>query len=141
MSCVLSVWLFCYSSRRRHTICAVVTGVQTCALPISASELQEDVLQIRLLGRHVDQREAGAADGVEDLRHRAFAGVVAELHAARPGLLGMEGHQAFRHIGQIAIEHQRKGLAVQADRQGTILTSSNESATLYTPSACKKTKT
>src|SRR3546814_1158490 len=27
---------FCFfSSRRRHTICALVTGVQTCALPIS----------------------------------------------------------------------------------------------------------
>src|SRR3546814_5088077 len=28
---------FCFSSRRRHTICALVTGVQTCALPISRS--------------------------------------------------------------------------------------------------------
>src|SRR3546814_8174792 len=27
--------LFC-SSRRRHTSCALVTGVQTCALPISS---------------------------------------------------------------------------------------------------------
>src|SRR3546814_10105618 len=26
---------FCFSSRRRHTRCALVTGVQTCALPIS----------------------------------------------------------------------------------------------------------
>src|SRR3546814_5666052 len=26
--------LFFFSSRRRHTICALVTGVQTCALPI-----------------------------------------------------------------------------------------------------------
>src|SRR3546814_4530877 len=25
----------CFSSRRRHTRCALVTGVQTCALPIS----------------------------------------------------------------------------------------------------------
>src|SRR3546814_4068915 len=25
----------CFASRRRHTICALVTGVQTCALPIS----------------------------------------------------------------------------------------------------------
>src|SRR3546814_7943827 len=25
---------FCFSSRRRHTMCALVTGVQTCALPI-----------------------------------------------------------------------------------------------------------
>src|SRR3546814_6723157 len=27
--------IFFYSSRRRHTRCALVTGVQTCALPIS----------------------------------------------------------------------------------------------------------
>src|SRR3546814_2884200 len=40
------VWLFCcclfcscffFSSRRRHTSCALVTGVQTCALPILAA--------------------------------------------------------------------------------------------------------
>src|SRR3546814_9992251 len=28
------VGLFFFSSRRRHTRCALVTGVQTCALPI-----------------------------------------------------------------------------------------------------------
>src|SRR3546814_3170722 len=28
------VIIFCFSSRRRHTRCALVTGVQTCALPI-----------------------------------------------------------------------------------------------------------
>src|SRR3546814_11698125 len=33
-----SAWLlFFFSSRRRHTGCALVTGVQTCALPISAT--------------------------------------------------------------------------------------------------------
>src|SRR3546814_8898407 len=31
----LFLWLFFFSSRRRHTRCALVTGVQTCALPIS----------------------------------------------------------------------------------------------------------
>src|SRR3546814_2982375 len=31
------VFVFFFSSRRRHTSCALVTGVQTCALPISAS--------------------------------------------------------------------------------------------------------
>src|SRR3546814_17192863 len=30
--------MFFFSSRRRHTRCALVTGVQTCALPISALE-------------------------------------------------------------------------------------------------------
>src|SRR3546814_7371804 len=29
------VLVFCFSSRRWHTRCALVTGVQTCALPIS----------------------------------------------------------------------------------------------------------
>src|SRR3546814_6180980 len=37
MSLLLFVLLhyFFFSSRRRHTRCALVTGVQTCALPIS----------------------------------------------------------------------------------------------------------
>src|SRR3546814_1388333 len=30
-----SSFVFFFSSRRRHTRCALVTGVQTCALPIS----------------------------------------------------------------------------------------------------------
>src|SRR3546814_1418428 len=32
--------MFFLSSRRRHTRCALVTGVQTCALPISKKNLQ-----------------------------------------------------------------------------------------------------
>src|SRR3546814_2532755 len=32
---MLLVFFFFFSSRRRHTRCALVTGVQTCALPIS----------------------------------------------------------------------------------------------------------
>src|SRR3546814_10097932 len=38
ISCIVSVIVFVvffFSSRRRHTRCALVTGVQTCALPIS----------------------------------------------------------------------------------------------------------
>src|SRR3546814_5258232 len=31
---------FFFSSRRRHTRCALVTGVQTCALPISSALLR-----------------------------------------------------------------------------------------------------
>src|SRR3546814_14095161 len=33
---VFRLIFFFFSSRRRHTRCALVTGVQTCALPISA---------------------------------------------------------------------------------------------------------
>src|SRR3546814_9717795 len=35
----LDLCFFFFSSRRRHTRCALVTGVQTCALPISFREL------------------------------------------------------------------------------------------------------
>src|SRR3546814_3722397 len=33
--CCIGCIVFFFSSRRRHTRCALVTGVQTCALPIS----------------------------------------------------------------------------------------------------------
>src|SRR3546814_7598344 len=36
--------IFCFSSRRRHTSGALVTGVQTCALPISWKELVENAI-------------------------------------------------------------------------------------------------
>src|SRR3546814_8687276 len=36
--------IFFFSSRRRHTRCALVTGVQTCALPISDSLLVVEVI-------------------------------------------------------------------------------------------------
>src|SRR3546814_10181512 len=32
---IVFMFLFFFSSRRRHTRCALVTGVQTCALPIA----------------------------------------------------------------------------------------------------------
>src|SRR3546814_1327576 len=38
---VVLVNCFFFSSRRRHTRCALVTGVQTCALPISVRRGQE----------------------------------------------------------------------------------------------------
>src|SRR3546814_3764158 len=41
---------FFFSSRRRHTRCALVTGVQTCALPICHPQL---------LGRGLADRRAG----------------------------------------------------------------------------------
>src|SRR3546814_6794889 len=36
---VVCLFCFFFSSRRRHTRCALVTGVQTCALPIFATQM------------------------------------------------------------------------------------------------------
>src|SRR3546814_8819551 len=41
MVCCCRFFLFFFSSRRRHTRCALVTGVQTCALPISTYEMRD----------------------------------------------------------------------------------------------------
>src|SRR3546814_6904858 len=38
--CLNVLFFFFFSSRRRHTRCALVTGVQTCALPIYAHWLK-----------------------------------------------------------------------------------------------------
>src|SRR3546814_5832087 len=39
---MLYVFIF-FSSRRRHTRCALVTGVQTCALPIFAQAIAQNL--------------------------------------------------------------------------------------------------
>src|SRR3546814_8212106 len=41
--------MFFFSSRRRHTRCALVTGVQTCALPISHSIEEALIIGNRIL--------------------------------------------------------------------------------------------
>src|SRR3546814_2498688 len=44
----ISCLFFFFSSRRRHTRCALVTGVQTCALPISYEPKPEYWLDLTL---------------------------------------------------------------------------------------------
>src|SRR3546814_8536966 len=48
MFCVLLLFLyfFFFSSRRRHTSCALVTGVQTCALPIFFQLVDTEAVEI-----------------------------------------------------------------------------------------------
>src|SRR3546814_2702280 len=55
-------FFFFFSSRRRHTRCALVTGVQTCALPIFASEDEIVVTGFRAsLDKALDQKRDSIA--------------------------------------------------------------------------------
>src|SRR3546814_10027723 len=60
---VLSVFvmmLLFFSSRRRHTRCALVTGVQTCALPILTDPSTEELTKagkVRLAGEALAESE------------------------------------------------------------------------------------
>src|SRR3546814_5037548 len=59
----MCVLLFFFSSRRRHTRCALVTGVQTCALPIyDVTAAGEKAGQaVERLAAHDHRRAAGDA--------------------------------------------------------------------------------
>src|SRR3546814_1882504 len=86
---------FFFSSRRRHTRCALVTGVQTCALPIYAALAVDDegdhVGALRAAPGGGDHRAIEAAFGLEnagrideqDLR------VVLERDAHQPRACGL----------------------------------------------------
>src|SRR3546814_20404897 len=52
--------MFFFSSRRRHTRCALVTGVQTCALPIYGG-----ILAVRDDAAHVGAMEAHGIGGID----------------------------------------------------------------------------
>src|SRR3546814_7426129 len=76
MYVVLVCCFFFFSSRRRHTRCALVTGVQTCALPIWSGR--------RRIGRpnrrrgpegprHDVVEKGSAAAAAEDVTDGAFA--------------------------------------------------------------------
>src|SRR3546814_14907080 len=97
-------FVFFFSSRRRHTRCALVTGVQTCALPISAA-VKEDLLRVK---------------DVLDLHLRTDASNVAALQPQVEALgrvadtLGMLGLGVARNV----VQQQRDamGAIVRGDR-------------------------
>src|SRR3546814_2387215 len=62
MAVFVSRLVLCFSSRRRHTRCALVTGVQTCALPISVSPVKDG-----------DGRIIGASKIARDITERRRA--------------------------------------------------------------------
>src|SRR3546814_13177318 len=124
VACVLLVFFF--SSRRRHTRCALVTGVQTCALPIcslntgcagvshpqDAGHGQPGVVvenRARNAAEEGEGRHMAIAEGLADLRRIGFdkAGIrVRQVHGkeVRLALDPGDHHQGLsseeRRVGQ-----------------------------------------
>src|SRR3546814_12372688 len=100
--------LFFFSSRRRHTRCAVVTGVQTCALPIWLTAAGYAVYAVDHMGH-------GKSDGTMGYVPRfalyvqgmaALIGRVREAWPGKPRLL--LGHSIGGLIATLLrSEHQR----------------------------------
>src|SRR3546814_6704610 len=89
MSCYV-VFSFMLSSRRRHTRCALVTGVQTCALPICFGF--EIFVERDLTAFTPDAASLHAAKGCHEA-HGAIA-----VHPYRPRF------QPFRHTQRTSDE-------------------------------------
>src|SRR3546814_2304281 len=92
---VFFLLFFFFSSRRRHTSCALVTGVQTCALPICARlpvagevaldrevALDDDRLAL-LQGSGGVGGECVPADDAEEVRVEVDVGAVGGASAGR----------------------------------------------------------
>src|SRR3546814_4097570 len=63
---------FLLSSRRRHTRCALVTGVQTCALPISV------LIGYGRVGRHIGELLGGRGEALTVIDDRTDRAATAE---------------------------------------------------------------
>src|SRR3546814_4557130 len=64
---LIVVFCFFFSSRRRHTRCALVTGVQTCALPIyvlGSDKVDPRDVDLTLAGLLVEKNGEPVATGV-----------------------------------------------------------------------------
>src|SRR3546814_4792644 len=71
------MFIFFFSSRRRHTRCALVTGVQTCALPICC---------LRFPGRHLRAGELLPAIMLDHIAEQVGvdAGAIADFARRAP---------------------------------------------------------
>src|SRR3546814_15388086 len=117
MSCGVCTWrvlYFFFASRRRQTRCALVTGVQTCALPISESSICQPVRdQLRLQEGKPGPRSAAAVEH------------------CRPRLATQPGENAAEHLGHEALERksavQGKSGAVRFDLGGRRISKTKKS--------------
>src|SRR3546814_3716740 len=85
---------FLLSSRRRHTRCALVTGVQTCALPIYRKMTAQEALEMGLINRVVPDAELREATRkwaleIAERGPLALAGIKSAFLARHGGVAGL----------------------------------------------------
>src|SRR3546814_19942930 len=115
--CCLSVFLylsvfFCYvfvSSRRRHTRCALVTGVQTCALPIYPFNLDDQLTDDERMIR--DSARAYAQEKLQPRVIEAYANEHTDPELFREmGAQGLLGATVPEKFGGAAASYVAYGL-------------------------------
>src|SRR3546814_3707936 len=126
---IFFIFFFFFSSRRRHTRCALVTGVQTCALPISHLPLSGDA-EVENAARDCEKPEGRQARFLwraRDQRRRAPVGAETRLPGRRadrrqrglPQRAAHKGTHTSMKSGMMAAE--AAFAAVTAGRSGDTL--------------------
>src|SRR3546814_15190957 len=127
-------YIFFFSSRRRHTRCALVTGVQTCALPILV-EMFAVVTNID--PEHLDHYgdfdhvKAAYVEFVENvpfygaallcLDHADVQGIVTRIRVRRIVTYGFSAQAAFRGIDRTrSVTGKRVSVGVKTGGELTI---------------------
>src|SRR3546814_9879649 len=113
------LYFFFFSSRRRHTSCALMTGVQTCALPISRTVAPQAI------GRKNTRMQGKRHEEPESPRIARLGQPVCWTggHASEfRSQADVEGAATTRHRPQVA---GRLVIAERQDRQSTRLNSSH----------------
>src|SRR3546814_5980909 len=105
---------FFVSSRRRHTRCALVTGVQTCALPILA--WREALIEGRILLRDIIDLDATYGGGPsEDAMNQAVEAIAemedepAAKEEPKGAAKGKEGKESKATAAKVRSEERRVG--------------------------------
>src|SRR3546814_6790008 len=78
--------VFFFSSRRRHTSCALVTGVQTCALPILTTGLIKRLEEAGEGSRELDAHVWFARHGISHIEYARD--LVLDSRTTEPGWIG-----------------------------------------------------
>src|SRR3546814_1033477 len=122
--CIFICFLFFvfFSSRRRHTSCALVTGVQTCALPIYGVEIYADTVY----SYPEDKSPAGVAAARSTLARLAVDAleqrVGAKLAAAHRAKLEVDIDEIFANQSAAVVDRKSvvsgKSVSVRVDLGG-----------------------
>src|SRR3546814_5452798 len=96
--CSVRYYLFFFASRRRHTRCALLTGVQTCALPIYIMGV------LRPTGR--GQHQIAYAPFVDLSLDDALAAIADEIIIDRRRAVAMPAQDRRRRIAARAAGHR-----------------------------------
>src|SRR3546814_4699172 len=117
------MFFFFFSSRRRHTRCALVTGVQTCALPILIKPVVDVLMGLFRQGENLRLKSNAEAALREAIRELLLASPDDNKAEARIAIAKAAGILSEDVV--LAEDMLKKTRAAKADRKSTRLNSSH----------------